>query len=283
MDQINQFFKQGVKKIITRHSSDGTVQGSESFSSSSHIARDICFVLDGVSRYMFNGKVYDAVPGTFFLIDSWESHAFGYRQEDHDLLHLWIQLNETEPQFSGNVFQVRANGFFDCKWSGLIAGQEYITILCRRWDALNRLNHASPETVIEYLQSPLEALLDEISFQLTHGKEKSEEKEDRVIKSLKRYIRMSNARDCSLERLEKFSGYSRYYLSHKFREYEGCTIGDYIDRVRILYTAAAFRQGLRQKEIAAELGFSSPSNFWIWLRKHKDEIESAKSAPVRQP
>ena len=100
---------------------------------------------------------------------------------------------------------------------------------------------------------------------------------DTVIESLKRYIRMSNARGCSLEHLEKVSGYSRFYLSHRFRECEGCTIGEYIDKIRVQYTVEAMKRGLRQKEISFELGFSTPSNFWIWLRKHRDIINRSLS------
>ena len=107
---------------------------------------------------------------------------------------------------------------------------------------------------------------------LSNGIEQGKNTVDNVVESLKRYIRMSNARDCSLDRLEKFSGYSRFYLSHRFRKHEGCTIGQYIDKVRLRYTEEALKRGLRQKEIAFELGFSSPSNFWIWLRKHKISI-----------
>ena len=128
---------------------------------------------------------------------------------------------------------------------------------------------------MNFLRGPLEAILDEISFFLFHDGQSPEttEKSDIVIESLKRYIRMSNARDCSLNRLEKISGYSRYYLSHRFREYEGCTIGEYIDKIRIQYTIEAMKRGLRQKEISFELGFSSPSNFWTWLQKHREKIE----------
>ena len=75
--------------------------------------------------------------------------------------------------------------------------------------------------------------------------------------------------------MEKVSGYSRYYLSHRFRESEGYTIGDYIDKIRVEYTIEAMKRGLRQKEIAFELGFSTPSNFWIWLRKHREKIDAA--------
>ena len=96
-----------------------------------------------------------------------------------------------------------------------------------------------------------------------------------VIEAVKRYIRMSNGRDCSLRRLEKISGYSKYYLAHRFARSEGCTIGKYIDKIRVQYTREAMKRGLRQKEIAYELGFSTPSNFWNWLQKHRDNISEA--------
>ena len=86
-------------------------------------------------------------------------------------------------------------------------------------------------------------------------------------------MRKLHASDCSYRQLEQISGYNRFYQAHRFRDSEGCTIGEFINRVRIIYAADAFRHGMLQKEIAIELGFSSPSNFGNWFCKHKTAIQ----------
>lgn len=275
MELLKQHFSQGVKNIITGHS-PGEISGEcSSFSSSTHPQRELFYVLEGNSRYMLNGKVFQAEPGTFFLIDHWEPHAFGYRKQDHDLIHLWLHVSDHDHIIGGDFLTVGLGGEFNAISQRVRLPMELHQFLIRRWNSLCEESAVTEDMIQEFLLGPLNAILDEIFFSLFHpspGGEPSE-KSDSIIESLKRYIRMSNARDCSLSRLEKISGYSRYYLSHRFREYEGCTIGEYIDKIRIQYTIEAMKRGLRQKEISFELGFSSPSNFWTWLQKHRKQIE----------
>ncbi|MBQ9503250.1 MAG: helix-turn-helix transcriptional regulator, partial [Lentisphaeria bacterium] len=78
--------------------------------------------------------------------------------------------------------------------------------------------------------------------------------------------------ECSLEHLAAISGYTRGYLAHKFRDETGLTVGEYIARVRLEYIRSALKRGTRRKEMAYELGFSSPSAFWNWFRKYRNEV-----------
>ena len=278
MELQERFFRQEIKQIVTGRFPAGQGDGElKGFLSSTHPAREMLFILDGNSSYMLNDKVYDALPGTFFLIDHWEPHAFGYRKKDHGLLHLWLNLNEKEQLISGNILTVGSGGEFKSLCHRLRLSPEYQTMLSRRWNCLNEEEEITPEKTAEFLKVPLEAVLDEVFFQVFHAAAALAERDkgDAVIESIKRHIRMSNGRDCSLDRLARLSGFSKYYLSHRFVRYEGRTIGSYIDQIRIQYTREAMKRGLRQKEIAYELGFSTPSNFWSWLQKHHDEVHSA--------
>ncbi len=271
MDAIRKVLEGGVKTIISRHSPPGSKEDISEFLSSTHPSREICFVVEGSSRYLFNGSVYDAHPGTVFLIDRWEPHAFGYRKNDRDLLHLWIQDSK---RLSAHFMRVEIYGQYRMERGKIILPAEFQTMLNRRWDALNAEAMVTQETVMEFLRLPLNAILDEVLFQWKRkDADLSSSNIDPLVDSLKKYILMSNARGCSYRQLEQISGYSRFYLAHRFRENEGCTIGEFIDRVRILYTADAFRHGMMQKEIAIELGFSSPSNFGNWFRKHRNDIQ----------
>ncbi|MBO7146479.1 MAG: helix-turn-helix transcriptional regulator [Lentisphaeria bacterium] len=271
-DKIKEMLRAGVKKIVSRYSPVSSPEEANFFLASSHRNREIFFVVEGTSRYMLNGNVYDAEPGTLFMIDHWESHAFGYRSEDKNLIHLWINFWASD-QISAYLMSVGLNGVYRIFTRRMAFPPEFQMLINRRWDTLNQLQHATQADVMDYMKLPLETLFNEIIFQLDMDESVQKVDVDSMIESLKKYIQTANGRDCSYQRLEQISGYSRYYLAHRFRDYVGCSVGAYIDKVRVAYTVEALHNGLKQKEIAFELGFSSPSNFWLWLQKHREEIQ----------
>lgn len=274
MDTLKKVLRHGVKKLICVNSSPGDGGNIFEFRSSTHPVREICFVVEGESRYMFNGSVYDASPGTAFLIDSWVPHAFGYRQIDNGLLHLWMHFSPDNSRLQGAHFiRVGLNGEYRIEFKRINFVPDFGKQLIARWNKLNEVKIFSPETACDHLLQPLNSVLDEVLFQLTHD-EKPATGEKQIVESIKKHIQMANGKDCSYQQLEKVSGYSSFYLAHLFRKSEEISIGDYIDQVRLDYTAAAFKRGLKQKEIAFELGFSSPSNFWNWLKKHRSDTEN---------
>lgn len=270
MEEIGRILYSGVGTIHTQYTEGEKCTKEDGFNSSVHPHREMFFAIEGRSRYMLNNRVFDVVPGSIFLIDRWVPHAMGYRESDHDLLHLWFHLSETV--LDASVIRVESHGRYRLDSKNVIFPADLQSALIRRWDALNLLSDVSAETVRRYLKAPLNALLDEVAFQLAGPETDASETADNIVRAVKNHIRIMNARGCSLKHLEQISGYSRFYLSHRFQKVVGCTIGEYVDRVRADYTREAFRRGLKQKEIAFELGFSSPSNFWSWLQKHKDEI-----------
>lgn len=260
-----------VERVITARTPGADDGGRADFRIHTHPRREICFAVEGTCRYLLAGKVYEAAPGTVIMIDSWEPHAFGYRREDGGLRHFWLHFPGQEEQLSAVLLRVAPGGEYRMERSPVVLPPDYRHILERRWDALDRGGDFSPETAEAYMRRPLEAALDEIGFRLEHGEPDGEAPAERlsVTESLKKYIRMSNARGCSLAHLEKIFGYSRYHLAHRFRAEAGCTVGEYIDRVRLEFTEQALKRGLKQKEIAYELGFSSPANFWNWRQRHR--------------
>jgi len=85
--------------------------------------------------------------------------------------------------------------------------------------------------------------------------------------AVKSFIRSRNGVNCSLDELEHAFGYSRSHLSHVFRRCAGMSIGECIDLVRIDCMREQRAHGMKQKEIAAELGFASASAFWLWRER----------------
>ena len=273
MPEIEKILYGGVKKIYSSYSPECRREEAGSFRSSSHGGREICFVLKGESSTMLNGNVYSLTPGSCLFIDSWVPHAFGYRKHDRDLLHLWIWFN----QHSGNLLNavlmdVIPGGAFIQSGSILSLPSAHREILQHRINMLEKEKCRDDLLLQEYLRDPVNSILAEFAFARSHADTLPSGKEEQIssaIQSVKNHILVTCARDASYENLERYSGYSRSYLAHAFRKYTGTSIGEFINKVRLDYVESAVKKGMTQKEIAYELGFSSPANFWAWLRKHK--------------
>lgn len=261
-----------LRHIVTPLAEGQAVGAGEEVHCHTHERRELLYVVEGSSRFVCHDSAFEAVSGSLFLIDRWQPHAVGYRPEDHGLYHLWLSLYSSE-ELNVSPVRVVENGEYNLRVPSFTLPREYAMMLERRWE-LAREEGGAQGAYERLLRVPLLAVLDEVE-RLLHDVAAEErpgtEAVDGVMESVRSYILSHNARGCSLERLEKLSGYSRFYLAHRFRAVTGMTIGEYINEVRKEYTAAALRRGMRQKEIAAELGFSSPANFWTWLHRHPVE------------
>lgn len=265
--------RKGVKKIYWEHSPESRREEGRNYRSSSHSGREICFVLKGESCTMLNGNVYTLAPGNCLFINSWIPHAFGYQKCDKDLLHLWIWFSKRNHHIlTAVLMEILPGGGFRQVSRILPLPEELGILFANRLKWLEKQKEKDEKKALEFLQDPINSILAEFAFLREHEELLQEEKIDpilSVIQSIKTHIQMSNGRNISYEALEQYSGYSRSYLAHSFRKYTGISIGEYIDKVRLDYTESARKKGMTQKEIAYELGFSSPVNFWSWLRKHK--------------
>ena len=231
-----------------------------------HPGREIVLSLEGEKDFYLQNHNYHLTPGTAVLIDSWMPHSLGYAEEDHDLLHLWIHFANS--QVNCNFCQVGMHGRYDL-FGGLRLPSHLYSLLNSRWNEWRKLDSRTDGTAERYLLSPLRCLLEEIVFRASRHSDSGKPFGSDLIFSLKLYIESQNACDCSLENLEKVFGYSRFYLAHRFREVQGKPLGAYINEVRLAFTEDALMKGLKQKEIAYELGFSSSAAFWKWFRHHR--------------
>ena len=250
--------------IISQYSPECSACGCSDFQSSQHPHREILIPLHGTNRYMINNSVYDFSPGTIGLIDRFVPHAFGYTQADCDLLHLWVTLGN---RAHGFVSKVHYSGKCESARS-VIFPDELMRFVDRRWDRLTMQNNITDDMVAEFMKQPLELIVNE--FFLINCYQDKESEEVRISDFIKNYIRRCCARDCSMNKLAEVSGYSPSHLAHSFCRETGMTIGAFIDTVRGEYTRHALDNGMTQKEIAYELGFSSPASFWNWFNKHRN-------------
>lgn len=230
-------------------------------------------VLEGENDFLMDGQGFHLKSGDMVLIDSWAPHSSGYRENDRDLLHLWFYFNGKEAHAA--LCRVVMNGRYEISHDTILPSST-VTLVLSRWNELNKLREVTDEELSLYMGSPVKCLTEDFLF-LACQKNATPVQED-LASAVKIYIESRIACDCSLAQLEKIFGYSRFYIAHKFRDAYGLTPGAYISRVRMAFTEVALSKGLKQKEIAAELGFSSASAFWKWFRRNKPQTDRAQRA-----
>lgn len=231
-----------------------------------HPHREIVLALEGEDDFFLQDRNWHLTPGSVVLIDSWIPHNYGYSAKDHDLLHLWFYFSENQVRTS--FCKVGMQGHYNIITRGTLLPPYIYQLINSRWNELKKQDVRSQELAAQYLLSPIRCLLEDLQLQ-NHRKNPDDQEKSELIFSVKLYIESQNARDCSLENLEKKFGYSRFYIAHKFREIHGMPIGAYINTVRLAFTEDALMKGLKQKEIADELGFASSSSFWKWFRNNR--------------
>ncbi|MEI9698691.1 helix-turn-helix domain-containing protein [Moellerella wisconsensis] len=67
------------------------------------------------------------------------------------------------------------------------------------------------------------------------------------------------------------SGYSKWHLQRVFKEFKGCTLGEYVRKRRLLEAAKSLREDNSSiLDISLQYGFSSQATFTRIFKKHFD-------------
>ena len=269
-------FENGIEKIHCKHS-PGKKHAVNALPGI-HQHREILFVLQGKSEFPLNHKLIPVKPGHAVLIDSWIDHCANYSPSDRNLLFLWIFLFSSRPV--AMVHQVDGVGNVIHITDSILLPFDLSMTINRRWDDLNRLPpDEAAANVDRFMKSPLTLLLDEFRLHFWKKELHEEKLEDNLslVNSIQQIIEAKNGRDCSLEQLEKITGFNRFYIAHTFKNVNGLTIGDHINKIRMNFYESALKQGLSRKQIAFELGFSNSSSLSTWFRKYSHKTEPAES------
>ncbi|NLZ64389.1 MAG: AraC family transcriptional regulator [Lentisphaerae bacterium] len=227
-----------------------------------HSQREIMLVIQGENTYVLNGKPQPAIPGSVFFIDHWITHQLGYSLQENNFVHAWLHFHKGK-LFASILHWENTPGPL-CR-EVIVLPPELHLLLTRRWDSLNRHPEADWKKMLQ--PSIIRLLCEEFALYCRQQEEAPPAKAD-LVEEIRNYITLNCGRNSSLEALEKFSGYNRYYLMRLFKRRTGCTIGDFIDQVRRGVVNDARSKQISYKEIAWQLGFSSPAAF-SWWKKQK--------------
>lgn len=242
----------------------------------SHPEREILLAVSGKNNFLLNGRIYSASPGDAFFINHWIPHQCNYGTIKTDFLHIWIHIH------AKRLFCVLCQNsprtpkkYSSLSWELPVS---LLAFLNERWDRALREPENSPVRREIYL-SIARILAEEIAFLYARDPDAVRPKTGRIAAWIKNYISMQYGRNASLPELEKLTGYNRYYLMRLFKTEYGMTIGEYINCVRRGFAAAALEQGMRQKEIALQLGFRSAAAYWLWKNRDRMRKSAGKNPP----
>jgi AraC-like DNA-binding protein len=227
-----------------------------------HAEREILMTVAGETDFVLDGKYYRAVPGCVFFIDRWVPHKLAYHTEETDFTHIWIHLHKDK--LYAAMFTVADGVRVGCRDIFSFPSELYC-LLNKRWEMMK----SSPDDSLakrKLQKYMIQLLCGEMELNEGHSVHATRSNNE-IIERVQNYIEINYGRNSSIAELEKFSGYNRYYLMRLFKAQTGFTILQYINQIRKRVAEDALKRNISQKEIAYQLGFSSPAAFWLWKKR----------------
>lgn len=254
-----------VRRVVSSDTPAGSARPTrpgDAFVTDRHAQREMLYVLGGRSKFMYRDRVWDLSAGSLVAIEAWETHEFGYRASDDGLLHLWLCLHPG--RMTCSLLEVDKGRHRYAAHLGSLAGTSF-AFLSRQWSEAAS-SDLEPSMRSALLAGVAETAMRTLALEMERTKGEADTPRG-LAEFVADYIARQHGRDCSLERLERVTGYSRFYLSRLFRRRIGTTIGEAVAEARQRFLTEAIAQGLKQNAISEALGFSSPSAFCLWKRR----------------
>lgn len=225
----------------------------------------IDFFLQGTGGFTIDGITYPLRPGSIFLIDANQMHGYEF-DEPHKPGDLY-RVNVLQGYYLVRLWSHRNDILYgSSSQDELLTDTEAGVLLDKHWTGLK--DSLFPAQHIRMRILAAMTLLASALAQRHLGQEKRdlEDFQQEVIDAVRRHIAETLNQKHSLGELARIAGYSRFHFARIFRLQTGQSIHEYIDTCRLSKVRDLTHRGLTLKEIAAELGFSSPNAFARWRR-----------------
>ncbi len=250
--------------------------------------REIQIVVDGVSDYLLEDRVYTLHVGDVLLADRGENHQAYYYAGTPPGTQFWIYV--TSEQLICNLLRAEGESYDFALPTLYIRYEPHLRkLLLDAWEAAK--SDCSPETVNE-LSLIIEFCMARFARLCAAGLGGNEDNRSRLLRSrvwrVMDYIEDQCGKECSVARLVKLAGIGRTTLLCAFRRYVGCSVLEYVNRQRVRRCRSLMRplggtEGKFKppplKLFAEELGFSSPQAFARWRKQHLAEL-AADDVPL---
>ena len=249
-----------------------------------HAFYEIYIFISGNVNYIIEGRTYDLRPGDVLLTNNSDIHRPEILPSQYPYERIVIWLNNAF--FNGLLdigedltacFKDAANRdyrLFRPNASQLLKIQDTCRVI-EQERSVNRLGSRvmAFSSIMEILVLISRAYY-EISDSAQHGVT-----ENQQINQIVAYINNHYHEDLSLESLSSKFYLSKYYLSHKFKQFTGLSLYQFILKKRLTIARNMLMRGKTVTETYTECGFNDYSNF---LKAFKQEFGEKPSQYLKK-
>ncbi len=231
---------------------------------------EILFFIRGNSEFRVEGSTYKMNPYDIVVAGSAEMHKMWHNEVFLPYERVVISINDrfffdNDYKALKNVFirrQLGENNLFDAESverSGLKLA------LCELEEYI--------KTDDELTDIAIRSKLVDILCKLNRLSEKSNDSAgySNDMKDILSYINDNITTPMTLDEIANHFYISKYYLCHKFKKHTGLTIGQYINRKKLLIAREMFESGKSLMHSCMEAGFGSYSGFYkMYVKEFAD-------------
>lgn len=224
---------------------------------------ELFLALDGEGAFGLRDKVYRITPGQCILATSKDRHDTG-RSLSPGFFYCCLHFY---PNYTfWDLFELRDTeycslGIQKINWPLAMGAYQILENLHHRpFDDIQRRRYLESLlecTRLEMLASPPKTSSGNLTLSYFR------------IAAAMRHIESTHGRDASAEHLARKAGYSKGHFLRLFQSFAGESLRDYVNHVRYSAFCELTNQGMSNKNIAYEIGFSSPVALSHWLSQQR--------------
>lgn len=248
-----------------------------------HEFYEIYFFLSGAVSYVIEGRTYQLRPGDILLTNNEDIHRPEVREgKPYERYVIWIRPEAIQSFHSlgddlAACFLDAANRSFK-----LIRPDSstvtHLRSLCEKIIQARREDCFAKETLAYLYLCEFLVYLNRAYFSLPDSIWQDVSENENVNQVIA-YINDHLSEDLSLDRLANHFYVSKYYLSHRFKEYTGLTLYQFIIKKRLVVARNMLREGTPVTTVCLQCGFNDYSNF---LKQFKREFGRSPKEFMRQ-
>lgn len=233
----------------------------------SHDYYEIYFFADGSVKYYVENESYELKKGDVLIIPPGKLHRPVFEKNipkniPYERYVLWIYNSYLMNNSGVNGFIQSINALADEKKTHLVSfdGSEYEQLRKLLDNTLE--NYLSEDELSEYVsESCVILILDKLKKEFSKISRAEPEQSD-IVRRVIAYLNENFIDAPSLDELSAEFFVSKYYLSHRFKEYTKTSVHNYILMKKINLAKELLKSGTPPQDVCERCGFSTYSNFY---------------------
>ncbi len=228
-----------------------------------HKSTEILIIAGGEYSVYTNGEKRTLKAGSINFVESFKPHTSGSSGNDDGLLVYVMVVSDAYLSKIIDIDKKTFPAFIDDKE----CFQEVLELA--EWN-YKRLDSINEEMKMGFVTSLLGILKKHVPFT-----EKTEERSDRMLVGIMKYISEHFNEDITLELLAREVKYEATYLSRTFNSFFGMNLREYLNRYRISEFLKLKSKNPDEPiyKLARECGFISENTFYRAFNKYSDEMK----------